>query len=92
MQERQRLHEDLLQDFGGADSSEIARTKSSLDFNSLSDEEKAALTSISDEKQFPASVVPAGATLYGKDSSQASKVDNKAILAGGCLDVSQAVL
>lgn len=72
--------------------SEIARSKSSPAFNSLSDGAQATLTSIPDEKQFPAPAVQSGATLYGKNSSQAAEVNNKTVLAGRCLYVSQAVL
>lgn len=71
---------------------EMLRIKASSDYTTLTDSIRAELERISDAKQFLASSVAGDAQNYGKDSSQAVEVDNKAIKPGQYFDPVRAVL
>lgn len=64
----------------------IASIKLSAEFRALKDTAKAALNSVADKNQFPASAVASGAVLYGRNSNQLSEVDNSAIETARHLD------
>lgn len=64
----------------------IATIQNSAEYKGLGQKFRTALQKLPDEKQYPASAVAAGATLYGKESSQGSESDNSAIKPARCLD------
>ena len=71
---------------------QIARVKASPTYLALSEAARAALSSLPDERQFPAAASARGAKLYGRDSNQLSETDNSAILPSRSLDPLRFVL
>lgn len=55
---------------------QISRLKNSESYGALSATDRAALSSLADERQFPAAAAASGAVLYGLDSNQLSETDN----------------